>query len=266
MLLLTGLFLYGSIVSVKRGYVMLRIAICDDNKEHRKEIRNAVSSILFDLDDLELESFSDGSDVITLINNGLFFFDLILLDIMMPVTDGLLVAKAIRENHLATDIIFVTGYEEYVYEGYVYKAFAYLKKPVSASRLAKELNRYLLERENSGANFLILSFNGCRQKLNIQHIDYIESFKRKVSIVMGNSSFEFYTKLDEIEQHCASRMVRTHQSYLVNLQKISRLSKTEAVLDSGASIPVSKRYYDSTCRAFERVANALCGAQGVRSQ
>ena len=230
---------------------MLRIAICDDNKEHRKEIKNIVSSILFDQSDLELESFSDGLDVITLIENRLFFFDLILLDIRMPVVDGLAVAKSIRDNRLATDIMFITAHDEYVYEGYVYKAFSYMKKPVSTSKLSRELNRYLYDRENSGQNFLILSFGGCRQKLNIQHIDYIESIKRKVSIVMGNNNFEYYAKLDEIEQHCAKLMVRTHQSYLVNLQKIARLTKTDATLDNGMSIPVSKRYYDSTCRAFE---------------
>jgi len=232
---------------------MLKIAICDDNKEHRKEIKSTVSSILFDRDDLELESFSDGIDVITLINNRLFVFDLILLDIKMPIADGLTVAKTIRENQLSTDIMFITGYDEYVYEGYTYKAYAYLKKPVSASRLSKELNRYLYDRENSGLNYLILSYGGCRQKLNIQHIDYIESFKRKVSIVMGASNFEYYAKLDDIEQHCSGRMIRTHQSYMVNLQKISRLTKTEATLDNGKIIPVSKRYYESTCRAFERL-------------
>jgi len=237
---------------------MLKIAICDDNKEHRREIKKAVTSILFDQDDLEIESFSDGIDVITLINNHLFFFDIILLDIKMPVADGLMVAKAIRENQLITDIIFITAYDEYVYDGYTYKALAYLKKPVSASRLTKELTRYLFERENAGSNYITLSLNGCRQKLNIQHIDYIESIKRKISIVMGNNKYEFYAKLDDIEQHCAYKMIRTHQSYLVNLQKISRLTKTDVTLDNGNSIPVSKRYYESICQAFERVNDLGC--------
>jgi len=232
---------------------MLKIAICDDNKEHRKEIKNTVSSILFDQDDLEMEAFSDGSDIITLIDNRLFFFDLVLLDIRMPVVDGLAVAKSIRENELATDIMFITAHDEYVYEGYAYKAFAYLRKPVSASKLSKELNRYIQDRENAGSNFLILSISGCRQKINIQHIDYIESIKRKVSIVMGNNNFEYYAKLDDLEEHCVNKLIRTHQSYLVNLRKISRLTKTEILLDNGITVPVSKRYYDSTCQAFERL-------------
>ena len=231
---------------------MLRIAICDDNKEHRKEIKNLVASILFEQDDLEIESFSDGIDITALIDNNLFFFDLILLDIRMPCVGGLDVAKTIRSNSLATDIIFITAYDEYVYEGYVYKAFAYLKKPVSPRKLTKELERYLFERENSSSSYLIINFNGNRQKLNIQHIDYIESFKRKVSIVMGNRVVEYYAKLDDIEQHCTNKMIRTHQSFLVNLRKITQLTKTEATLENGKTIPISKRHFDSACQAFEK--------------
>ena len=232
---------------------MLKVAICDDNKEHRKEIKNVVTNVLFEQDDLEIESFSDGIDIITLIRNRLFFFDLILLDIKMPNADGFAVARAIRDSQLSTDIIFLTAYDEYVFEGYKYKAFAYLKKPISASKLSKELNRYLFERENSTSNYLVLSFNGCLQKINIQHIDYIESNMRKISIFMGNSNFEYYAKLDDIEQHCGGRLVRTHQSYLVNLRKISQLTKTEVTLENGKSIPVSKRYYDAIFQVFVRM-------------
>ena len=75
---------------------MLSIAICEDNKEHRREIGNILSNVLFEQDDLTIEAFSDGCDVIALIDNHMFFFDLILLDIKMPVADGIAVAKAIR--------------------------------------------------------------------------------------------------------------------------------------------------------------------------
>ena len=232
---------------------MLNIAICEDNKEHRREISDVVTNILFEQDDISIEAFSDGSDVLALIDNNLFCFDLILLDIKMPGADGIAVAKAIRGHQLATDIIFVTAHEEFVYEGYVYKAFAYLKKPVSATRFAKELGRYLRDRENESSHFLCFYADGCRQKLNPRHIDYIESSLRKVSVVMGNSRLEFYAKLDDIERQCGSILVRTHQSYLVNAIKMARLTKTEVTLYSGQTIPVSKRHFENTRQAFERM-------------
>ena len=232
---------------------MLSIAICEDNKEHRREIGNIVSNILFEQEDLTIEAFSDGCDVLTLIDNHMFSFDLILLDIRMPGTDGIAVAKAIRGHQLATDIIFVTAHEEYVYEGYTYKAFAYLKKPVSATRFSKELGRYLFERENNGSFFLSFRADGCWQKLNPRHIDYIESSKRKVSVVMGNNNLEFYAKLDDLELQCGNILIRTHQSYLVNALKIVRLAKTEVTLQNGQTIPVSKRHFENTRQAFERM-------------
>lgn len=231
---------------------MLNIAICEDNKEHRKEIRNVIANILFEQDDMAIEAFSNGLDVITLIDNNLFFFDLILLDVKMPGADGLAVAKAIRERRLVTDIIFVTIHDEYVYEGYVYKAFSFLKKPVSTTKMSKELNRYLQERESDNSNFIFFNLNGTRQKHDVRHIDYIESSKRKVSVFMGKTSFEFYAKLDDLEQQCATRLVRTHQSYLVNIRKIVKLANNEVTLENGTVLPVSKRHYEATCKAFDR--------------
>ena len=232
---------------------MLNIAICEDDKGHRKEIKNVVSNILFEQDDMAIESFSDGLDVIALIDNSMFFFDLVLLDIKMPGADGIAVAKAIREHRLPTEIIFVTAHEEYVFEGYVYKAFAFLKKPVSTTKFSKELGRYLAERDNEGADYLCFHADGCRQRLNTRHIDYIESSKRKVSVVVGNTRLEFYAKLDDIERQCGSILVRTHQSFLVNAGKMKRLTKTELTLQNGQTVPVSKRHYDAACRAFERM-------------
>ncbi|MCL1834987.1 MAG: LytTR family DNA-binding domain-containing protein [Oscillospiraceae bacterium] len=230
---------------------MLKIAVCDDNQEHRKEIQNAVSNILFEQDDLMIEVFADGAEVIDRIADGLFAFDLILLDIEMPGADGLAVAGTIRENDVATDIIFITRHEEYVYEGYKYKAFGYLTKPVSTSSLSAEINRYMREREDTVSKYLIITTNGCRQKLNMRHIDFVESSKRKISLVMGDSSLECYAKLDDIEQLCEGKLIRTHQSFLVNPERIRRMTKTDATLESGQVVPISKRYYQSAYKAFE---------------
>ena len=230
---------------------MLKIAICDDNKEHRREINNIMRHILFDRIEFSIDMFSDGRDIMILIENNLYDFDVIFLDINMPIINGMEAARFIRENEVDTDIIFLTAHPEYVYEAFVYKAYTYLKKPVSTSRLARELLRYVDEWENTDANFLLFTANGCRQKLRLNKIRYIESSKRKVTVYTSSDNFEFYARLDDLEQKLGRAMIRTHQSYLVNPNKIAAIGKTEITLTDRKTIPVSKRYYESVLQAFD---------------
>jgi DNA-binding LytR/AlgR family response regulator len=237
---------------------LLKIAICDDNKSHRKEIKDIVSRVLFDRDELFIDLFADGEDIVTLIDSGVFSFDLVFLDIEMPVVDGLKTADIIRTSNIATDIIFLTAHGEYVYEGYKFRAFSYLTKPVSASKIAKELNRYMDWRDNSDAKFLIISYNGTKQRINIDRIDYIESDRRKVNVISGTENFGFYAKLDDIERQLKRTLKRVHQSYMVNMNKIVKLGKNEMTVENGAVIPISKRYYSEVKTAYE----TLCSGDG----
>lgn len=73
--------------------------------------------------------------------------DLILLDIMMPGTDGFSVLKKLKNNHELKDIpvIFLTGIEdiEYLIEGFKVGAVDYIKKPFNPYELHARVNAHL---------------------------------------------------------------------------------------------------------------------------
>ena len=58
-------------------------------------------------------------------------FDLLLLDIEMGQMDGVALAKAVRRENETVQIVFVTGYSDYIAEGYEVAALHYLMKPVN---------------------------------------------------------------------------------------------------------------------------------------
>ena len=62
-------------------------------------------------------------------------FDLLLLDVEMPGTDGVTLAKTVRQENEAVQIVFITGYSDYIAEGYDVAALHYLVKPVSREKL-----------------------------------------------------------------------------------------------------------------------------------
>ena len=68
-------------------------------------------------------------------------FDILLLDIEMGKMDGVTMAKAIRQDNESVQIVFITGYSEYIADGYDVAALHYLIKPVKTEQLLSVLDR-----------------------------------------------------------------------------------------------------------------------------
>ena len=132
-----------------------KIAICDDFEQDAKYIASAVNKwaekerILLDVEvfpsaDSFLFHYADHKD-----------FDIMLLDIEMPSMSGIELAKKIRLENDAVQIIFITGYIDYISEGYDVAALHYLMKPLSEDKLSEVLNRAVLKirkNEKTGVN------------------------------------------------------------------------------------------------------------------
>ena len=57
--------------------------------------------------------------------------DLVLMDVEMPGMDGVSLARRVRAENWDAQIVFVTGYTDYILEGYEVEALNYLLKPVT---------------------------------------------------------------------------------------------------------------------------------------
>lgn len=94
--------------------------------------------------DIEVQGlFGNGSDAISFLMENTV--DLIILDITMPVLDGLEFAKTIRENRINSDIIVVTAANdiEHLDEMLRYGVIDYLVKPFNRDRFNKAINKFL---------------------------------------------------------------------------------------------------------------------------
>lgn len=94
--------------------------------------------------DIEVQGlFGNGRDAISFLMENTV--DLIILDITMPVLDGLEFAKTIRENRINSDIIVVTAANdiEHLDEMLRYGVIDYLVKPFNRDRFNKAINKFL---------------------------------------------------------------------------------------------------------------------------
>ena len=74
-------------------------------------------------------------------------WDILLLDIEMGAMDGVTMAKKVRTHNEAVQIVFITGYSDYIAEGYEVAALHYLMKPVNKDKLFSVLDRALEKRK-----------------------------------------------------------------------------------------------------------------------
>ena len=96
---------------------MYHVAICDDDMLVRMLIRTAVERSGAEC---LISEFADGAELI----DGYEGYDVLFLDIDMPVTDGLEAAAVIRKTDRAVRIIYVTGYEDYIRRSFLVHPFA----------------------------------------------------------------------------------------------------------------------------------------------
>ena len=77
-------------------------------------------------------------------------FDILLLDIEMGDMNGVMLAKNIRKKSETVQIIFITGYSDYISDGYDVAALHYLMKPLKSEKLFEVLSRAAVKLAKDG--------------------------------------------------------------------------------------------------------------------
>lgn len=233
---------------------MIRIAICDDEANTRAYLSSLIRAQACPCEIVEYASagdcLADTREV-----------DLLFLDIELAPSgsglDGMALARAIRERTTGTQpvIIFVTGYERYVFDAFDVGAFQYLLKPVDEEKFAQVFTRAAAQigtaREKSGRVLTLQSAN-ISKSVPLDSICYIESSNHKVELHLKDGVFVCYAKIGELELELQDQFFRIHKGYLVNLSYVDGYSKTEVTLTNGERLLLSKYKYRDFVKAYLR--------------
>ena len=176
-------------------------------------------------------------------------WDILLLDIEMGAMDGISLAKRIRQDNETVQIVFVTGFGDYISEGYEVSALHYLMKPVKQDKLFAVLDRAVAAIQKT-ERVVLLPVDGEMLRLPVGQIEYVEAFSHAVAVTTEADTIQVKMPISEIEKLLGEGFVRCHRSYLVGLKYIARLSKTEVILDSGKALPLSRSAAAFVHKAF----------------
>lgn len=227
---------------------MLKIAICDNDLIF---VQNTADLIRQWADQsgipVELFLFDNGDDLIT--KSTSLHIDIIFLDIIMPMLNGMDTAKELRQRDTAVSIIFLTSSKEFALESYDVRAQGYLLKPVSYARIKESLDEcaYSFEREPKN---LILKTSYGYQKLYFHNIEFVEAQNKKSLFhLKSGGTIESIQPLYSFENIFTDKngFFKCHRSYFVYLPNIDYFSNAEITTKSGATIPVSR----SCAKAFK---------------
>ena len=219
---------------------MINLVICDDEPAARSLLCKYIERFSRESGEtFTVIQFKNGED---LLHDYPVHCDIILIDILMDMLNGIETAAKIRQIDKDVCIIFITQTPQYALNAYKVHALGYLTKPLSYHDLCYELNEALRRINFNRDEYIILKSQSETIKLNIRDILYIEAQNHKLCVVMSDHDVhQYYGKLGEIEQQLAGKdFFRCHRAYLLNLRWLSRVEGNNALLTAGCSVPISK--------------------------
>ena len=228
----------------------IRIAICDDEQN----IRSYLAALIRREDSsCRISEYASAEAYLAAGED----YDLLLLDIELGggagspgSMDGMALARRLRS--LPPDrqplIIFVTGYESYVYQAFDVEAFQYLVKPVDEGRFADVFRRAaekLSVLEKQRQRTLLVQYAGASRVIPLENIRYVESRGHKLLLHLKEGTVEYYGKIGELELELGGQFARIHKGYLVNLRHVEEYARGQVTLTDGEKLVISKYKYDA---------------------
>lgn len=225
-----------------------KIAVCDDSNIDRRYVLDMVMHWSLE------RGHTVHTDTFTSAESFLFHYadesdyDILLLDIEMGAMDGVTMAKQLRKNNDTVQIVFITGYSDYISEGYEVAALHYLMKPVKEQKLFSVLDR-AAEKLSKNEKVLNFEIGGEMVRVPIYQIRYADVFGNYVTI---HASIDITIKmtLTELEKKLDERFYRVGRSAIINLTQISRVTKHDVYLSDGTTLPLPRGAYEPLNRAI----------------
>ncbi len=220
---------------------MHRIAICDDDAAFAKDVASCVRDWCAQHDlACDVCTYHDGDALLS--SAGEKGFDLVFLDMIMPLASGMDTARELRAADRKLRIVFLTSSPEFALESYEVKAADYLLKPVSPKRIGDALDEWLEAVRHTPRSLVVKTADGF-QRLDLDAIEYVEAQGKRTCVAMRDGRLveasEAFGSL-EAKLEAEPDFFRCHRSYLVNLSGIDHFTSTDIFTRANRCIPVAR--------------------------
>ncbi len=223
-----------------------RCLIVDDEELARELIEAHLSQ----LDDFEIVASCASAIEASAVLKG-ESVDLMFLDIEMPVLKGTDFYKNLLHK---PKVIFTTAYRDYAVDGFDLDAVDYLLKPIVFARFFQAIERFIavtvgekrapLEVPNNPPAkpaHIFVRKDRKQIKVELEQILYVQGLKDYIQIFLDGGSHIIKQGLSAFESELGEGFIRTHRSYIINLDKVTAVTKHDVELNN-IEIPIGENY------------------------
>ena len=180
--------------------------------------------------------------------------DLMFLDVHLPIISGM---EFLKSMHHPPHVILTTAFPDYALESYEFDVVDYLLKPFSFQRFVKAISKVTTESTQTSDKAdierkeLFIKSGHEHIKVNIRDIIYIKSDADYTELFIPNKKILTSEPLRHwLERLDADRFVRIHKSFIINTDKIEKMSGGQIYLEGNNIVPIGRAYKDDFVNRF----------------
>jgi two-component system response regulator AlgR len=158
--------------------------------------------------------------------------DVVLLDIHMPGSDGLALARRLSAMPEAPAVVFVTAHAEHALQAFDLEALDYVTKPVRLSRLVLALQKVERRRQAAAAlqpeaasGYLTIQDRGRTERVPVSEVVYLKAELKYITLRTAERSLILDGSLSELEERHGAHFLRIHRNALVARHRVRALEK-----------------------------------------
>lgn len=227
---------------------MLKIAICDDISQELEFIYSYLNEYLISNKiEADIKKFTHPDELMSTLEKE--NFNIYILDIVMPMVNGLDLGCKIRKQDYESQIIYTTTEPQFALQAYCANPINYLIKPVqkqqffdtltlAISKLSLVEDQTFSVRTLDSLRVLKLSEINCCEYRNHTVIFSLKNGEEVISRTI-RSSFSEYCEIILNNKH----FLQCHTSFIVNMRRIEHFTKYSFTLLGGKIVSISTKQY-----------------------
>ena len=247
--------------------MIMKILIVDDEEPARARLHD----LLREIDpEIVITGAENGKTALQIA--GRENFDLVLMDIRMPVMNGLEATYHLSRMLPAPAVVFTTAYQDHALAAFEANAVDYLLKPIRRDRLRQAMERARMisrarmenilarEPDRPVRGFLVTTNARRTELVPVEEISYLRAEEKYVVVGCGNREILIEEPLKSLEDEFGGRFLRIHRNALVAIASIASLqrepdgSASLCLRDGGLKLTVSRRHLPEVRKAIRNIA------------
>ena len=232
---------------------MIKVIVVDDDEL----CRTVVEDLINEIDDFKcIGAFENALEAFKFLeeNN----VDVIFLDVEMPKMGGM---ELLRNLEIKPLVVMITSHDEFALESYEYNVTDFLKKPVTASRFFKTVQKIKAQQnlkenvsnERNKDDYVFIKTDAKLVQIKLDEILWIEALGNYMRLHTENDKHTVLSTMKEIEAKLPIKdFIRVQRSFIVRLDKILTIEDNYVIVKN-KEIHIGKAYKEE----FNRRLNLL---------